>query len=54
LQLLAKVGAFYQRVEPSSPVSFWPSAQTLTGRDFLGLLKDMLPPNALKTLEGGK
>jgi type VI secretion system protein ImpA len=53
LQLLAKVGAFYQRAEPSSPVSFLTErARTLTGRDFLGLLKDMLPPDALKTLEG--
>ena len=53
LQLLAKVGAFYQRAEPSSPVFFLTErARTLTGRDFLGLLKDMLPPDALKTLEG--
>src|SRR3984893_13588894 len=53
LQLLAKVGAFYQRAEPSSPVSFLTErARTLTGRDFLGLLKDMLPPDALKTLDG--
>jgi hypothetical protein len=28
------------------------SDRTLTGRDFLGLLKDLLPPDALKTLEG--
>lgn len=55
LQLLAKVGAFYQRAEPSSPVSYLTErARTLTGRDFLGLLKDMLPPDALKTLEGGR
>jgi type VI secretion system protein ImpA len=55
LQLLAKVGAFYQRAEPSSPVSYLTErARTLTGRDFLGLLKDMLPPDALQSLEGGK
>jgi type VI secretion system protein ImpA len=55
LQLLAKVSAFYHRAEPSSPVSFLTErARTLTGRDFLGLLKDMLPPDTLKSLEGGK
>lgn len=55
LQLLAKVGAFYHQAEPSSPISFLVErARSITGRDFLGLLKDMLPPDALKTLEGGK
>ncbi len=55
LQLLAKVGAFYHQVEPSSPISFLVErARALSGRDFLGLLKDMLPPDTLKTLDGGK
>lgn len=55
LQLLARVGAFYHQAEPSSPVAFLAErARTLTGRDFLGLLKDMLPPDTLKTLDGGK
>ncbi len=55
LQLLAKVSAFYHRAEPSSPISFLVErARSVTGRDFLGLLKDMLPPDALKALDGGK
>lgn len=55
LQLLAKVGAFYHQAEPSSPISFLiERARSVTGRDFLGLLKDMLPPDTLKTLDGGK
>jgi type VI secretion system protein ImpA len=55
LQLLSKVSAFYHQAEPSSPVAFLTErARTLTGRDFLGLLKDMLPPDTLKTREGGK
>ena len=55
LQLLARSVRFITRAEPSSPVSFLTErARTLTGRDFLGLLKDMLPPDTLKSLEGGK
>lgn len=55
LQLLARVSAFYHRAEPSSPISFLAErARTLTGRDFLGLLKDMLPPDTLKSLDNGK
>jgi type VI secretion system protein ImpA len=53
LQLLAKVGAFYHQAEPSSPISFLiERARSVTGRDFLGLLKEMLPPDTLKTLDG--
>jgi type VI secretion system protein ImpA len=55
LQLLSKVGAFYHQAEPSSPISFLTErARTLTGRDFLGLLKDMLPPDTLKPLDDVK
>ncbi len=54
-QLLSKVSAFYHQAEPSSPISFLVErARSLTGRDFLGLLKEMLPPDTLKTLDGGK
>lgn len=53
LQLLAKVSAFYHLAEPSSPIPFLiERARTLTGRDFLGLLREMLPPDTLKTVEG--
>lgn len=55
LQLLAKVSAFYHRAEPSSPVSFLTDrARALTGRDFLGLLKEMLPRDTLKSLDEDK
>ncbi|VFU09582.1 ImpA family type VI secretion system protein [Methylocella tundrae] len=55
LQLLARISAFYHQAEPSSPISFLVErARTLTGRDFLGLLKDMLPPDTLKSLDTGK
>ncbi len=55
LQLLSKVSAFYHQAEPSSPISFLVErARMLTGRDFLGLLKDMLPPDTLKSLDSGK
>ncbi|WP_374309048.1 ImpA family type VI secretion system protein [Methylocella sp.] len=49
LALLAKTAAFYQQAEPSSPIAYLiERARALTGRDFLALLKDMLPPDALK------
>lgn len=53
LQLLAKVGAFYHSAEPSSPVPYLVErARNLTGRDFLGLLREMLPRDTLRTLDG--
>lgn len=53
LQLLAKVGAFYHASEPSSPVPYLiERARTFAGRDFLGLLREMLPRDTLRTIEG--
>ncbi len=53
LQLLKRVSAFYHAAEPSSPVPYLiERARDLTGRDFLGLLREMLPKDALKALEG--
>jgi type VI secretion system protein ImpA len=50
LALLEQVGAFYQRAEPSSPVPYLiDRARELAQRDFLSLLRDMLPKGALKT-----
>ncbi|WP_395665426.1 ImpA family type VI secretion system protein [Methylocella sp.] len=55
LALLAKVGAFYQQAEPSSPIAYLVErARAVTGRDFLSLLKDMLPPDTLRTPDGGR
>ncbi|HXW72966.1 MAG TPA: type VI secretion system ImpA family N-terminal domain-containing protein [Methylocella sp.] len=55
LRLLSDVASFYRAAEPSSPVAYLiERARALTGKDFLGLLKDMLPPDTLKSLEGGK
>lgn len=53
LQLLKKIGAFYHAAEPSSPVPYLVDrARELAGRDFLGLLREMLPKDTLKTPEG--
>ncbi|PNG26092.1 hypothetical protein CR492_09560 [Methylocella silvestris] len=55
LQLLSKISAFYHQAEPSSPISYLiERARAVTGRDFLGLLKDMLPPDSLKSLDSLK
>jgi type VI secretion system protein ImpA len=53
LQLLAKVSAFYHATEPSSPVPYLiERARNFAGRDFLGLLREMLPRDTLRTVEG--
>jgi type VI secretion system protein ImpA len=53
LQLLKKIGAFYHAAEPSSPVPYLVDrARELAGRDFLGLLREMLPKDTLRTPEG--
>jgi type VI secretion system protein ImpA len=52
LGLLDQVGAFFRNVEPSSPVPFLiDRARELASRDFLSLLRDVLPEGALKTLD---
>jgi type VI secretion system protein ImpA len=45
--LLDAIGAYYRHAEPSSPVPFLTDrARDLAGRDFLSLLKDLLPASA--------
>jgi type VI secretion system protein ImpA len=52
LGLLDQVGAYFRNVEPSSPVPFLTDrARELAQRDFLSLLRDVLPEGALKTLD---
>ncbi len=52
VKLLAQVNAFYQAREPSSPVPFFTErARLFAGRDFLGLLKDVLPEDSLTSIE---
>jgi type VI secretion system protein ImpA len=52
LILLEQVGAFYRVVEPSSPVPFLTDrARELAQRDFLTLLQDLLPEEALRSLD---
>jgi type VI secretion system protein ImpA len=50
LRLLEQVGAFYRSAEPSSPLPFLTDrARELAGRDFLSLLKHVLPEEALRS-----
>jgi type VI secretion system protein ImpA len=52
--LMAQVVAFYTRGEPSSPVPFLVErARALVGRDFLSILKDILPENTLRNPRAG-
>jgi type VI secretion system protein ImpA len=52
LGLLEQVGAYFRNAEPSSPVPFLTDrARELAQRDFLSLLRDVLPEGALKTLD---
>jgi type VI secretion system protein ImpA len=52
LGLLDHVGAYFRNVEPSSPVPFLiDRAREMAQRDFLSLLRDVLPEGALKTLD---
>jgi type VI secretion system protein ImpA len=53
LQLLKQISAFYHVAEPSSPVPYLVDrARELAGRDFLGLLREMLPKDTLGLPEG--
>jgi type VI secretion system protein ImpA len=46
------VAVFYRIVEPSSPIPFFmDGARGLSNRDFLSLVKDLLPREALKAKE---
>jgi type VI secretion system protein ImpA len=48
-RLLDQIGSFYRVAEPSSPVPFLTDrARSFAERDFLSLLKEFLPPDALK------
>ncbi|HUG60452.1 MAG TPA: hypothetical protein VMP03_01330, partial [Methylomirabilota bacterium] len=52
--LLEQVAHFYRQSEPSSPVPLLiDRARALGSRDFLSLLKDLLPEAALKTMKVG-
>jgi type VI secretion system protein ImpA len=49
--LLEQAAAYYRAAEPSSPVALLAErARKLAERDFLSLLKDVLPESALKSL----
>jgi type VI secretion system protein ImpA len=48
-RLLDQIGSFYRVAEPSSPVPFLTDrARSFAERDFLSLLREFLPPDALK------
>lgn len=52
LALLEQVGGFYRLVEPSSPIPYLTDrARELAQRDFLSLLRDVLPEGVLRTLD---
>jgi type VI secretion system protein ImpA len=52
LGLLDQIAAYFRNAEPSSPVPFLVDrARELAQRDFLSLLRDVLPEGALKTLD---
>jgi type VI secretion system protein ImpA len=52
LDLLEQVGRFYRLVEPSSPVPYLTDrARELAQRDFLSLLRELLPEGALRALD---
>jgi type VI secretion system protein ImpA len=54
VRLLEQVGAYYRVAEPSSPIPFLTErARTLAERDFVSLLKEMLPGDSLKGPTGG-
>jgi type VI secretion system protein ImpA len=55
LQLIDAVAQHMQRAEPSSPVPYLlERAKTLATRDFLSLLYDVLPEEAIASLKKGK
>ena len=52
VSILARVNAFYAMHEPSSPLPlFTERACSLAGRSFLGIIKDVLPEEAMKLVE---
>jgi type VI secretion system protein ImpA len=52
LALMEKVAAYFRQAEPSNPVPFLiDKAKEMAQRDFLALLRDVLPEGALKTLD---
>ena len=54
LALIDSVAAHMRKVEPSSPAPYLlDRAKALASRDFLSLLKDLLPEEALTQLKGG-
>ena len=47
--LLDRVGAYYRAVEPSSPIPLLiEAARDFAGKDFLSLIKNMLPNSVLR------
>jgi type VI secretion system protein ImpA len=52
VSLLTAVNGFYAKHEPSSPLPlFTERASALAGRDFLGIMKDVLPEDAMKMMQ---
>jgi type VI secretion system protein ImpA len=52
VSILAGVNAFYAKHEPSSPLPlFTERASSLSGKDFLGIIKDILPEDAMQAVE---
>lgn len=52
-RLLEQIGAYYRMAEPSSPVPFLTErARSFAERDFLSLLKELLPSDAFKDISG--
>jgi type VI secretion system protein ImpA len=55
IALLEQVQRFFRRAEPSSPVPMLcERARALAERDFMGVLKDVLPKTALKNAGADK
>jgi type VI secretion system protein ImpA len=55
LALLEQVGTYFRAAEPSSPIPFLTErARDLAQRDFLSVLKGLLPPDSLKSAESEK
>ncbi len=54
IRLLEQIGTYYRIAEPSSPVPFLTErARSLAERDFISLLRDMLPVDVLKGSTNG-
>jgi type VI secretion system protein ImpA len=53
IRLLDQIGTYYRIAEPSSPVPFLTDrARSFAERDFLSLLKELLPEGAFKATPG--